>query len=92
MNYIYLDNAASAPLDPEVIVEMSQVMSELIANPSSIHSGGVDAIKQIEKSRNIIARSLNISDEEVFFTSGGTESNNWVLKALAFEKNSQRRS
>src|SRR5690606_12121997 len=77
---IYLDNAATTPLDPEVFQEMTKVMLDCFGNPSSIHSHGREGRTLIEKSRKTIARLLNVSPAEIFFTSGGTEADNMAIR------------
>lgn len=83
---IYLDNAATTKVDEEVINAMIPYFKEKYANASSQHLEGSEAKQILEKSRKIIANALNSKPEEIYFTSGGTESNNWALKGL-FEKN-----
>lgn len=80
MNRIYFDNAATTPIDPKVIETMTQAMREQHGNPSSIHAEGRAARTLIEQARRGIARQLNASIGEIFFTSGGTEANNMALK------------
>ena len=80
MKKVYLDNAATTPMYPEVIREMMTVMQEDFGNPSSSHSFGRQAKSKIELSRKSIAKSLNVSSQEIVFTSGGTEANNWILR------------
>lgn len=77
---IYLDNAATTPLDPAVIERMTEVMASTHGNPSSIHAEGRQARTLIEQARRSIASHLNASIGEIFFTSGGTEANNMALK------------
>lgn len=77
---IYLDNAATTPLDPQVIEAMTVVMQGVHGNPSSIHAEGRQARTTIEQARRTIAKHLNASIGEIFFTSGGTEANNMALK------------
>jgi cysteine desulfurase len=77
---IYLDNAATTPISEEVILEMGNCLRSLFGNPSSIHADGRKAKAAIEESRKKIAVLIGASIGEVFFTSGGTESNNMVLK------------
>lgn len=76
----YLDNAATTPLDREVIEAMLPVMQEHFGNPSSIHSWGRQTRSAIEQARKSIARSLNASPSEIFFTSGGTEADNMAIR------------
>ena len=76
---IYLDNAATTPLDPEVIKAMLPVMQNSFGNPSSIHAWGRETKSAIENSRKTVAKLLNVSPSEIFFTSGGTEANNTAI-------------
>jgi len=80
MKKVYLDNAATTAIRPEVIAEMAKVMAEDFGNPSSTHSFGRQSKSIIELSRKTIAKNLHASTQEILFTSGGTEANNWVLK------------
>jgi cysteine desulfurase len=75
----------------EVKIAMIEAMNECFANSSSIHTPGVQAIKKVEKARHSIANSLNASPEEFYFTSGGTESNNWVLKSAVMNRDLKRK-
>lgn len=77
---IYFDNAATTPMDPEVVDAMIPIMREVYGNPSSIHADGRKARSIIEKSRKKIASFFNASPSEFFFTSGGTEADNMILK------------
>ncbi len=76
---IYLDNAATTPLDPEVIKAMLPIMENSFGNPSSIHAWGRETKSAIENSRKTVAKLLNVSPSEIFFTSGGTEANNTAI-------------
>jgi len=78
-NRVYLDNAATTPLDKEVLDAMLPYMSNHFGNPSSIHSHGREVRSAIEKARKQIAAFLNASPSEIFFTSGGTEADNCAL-------------
>tara|TARA_B110000503_G_scaffold140296_1_gene230756 strand:+ start:312 stop:1445 length:1134 start_codon:yes stop_codon:yes gene_type:complete len=80
MNNIYLDNAATTPVDPRVVEAMIPVLSENFGNPSSIHADGRVARSIIEKSRKKVASFFNASPSEFFFTSGGTEADNMILR------------
>jgi cysteine desulfurase len=80
MKNIYLDNAATTPIDPRVVEAMIPVLSENFGNPSSIHSDGRIARSIIEKSRKKVAAFFNASPSEFFFTSGGTEADNMILR------------
>ena len=79
MNKIYLDNAATTPLNEEVIDAMISVMRNQYGNPSSIHSIGQEAKFLIEETRRKIAKYLNVTPSEIIFTSCGTESNNMII-------------
>ena len=77
---VYFDNAATTPICEQVIAAMSDIMRETYGNPSSIHKDGRQARAAIEGARKTVANCLNASIGEIFFTSGGTESNNMTLK------------
>ena len=79
MDSIYLDNAATTPVLPEVVEKMKQVLSVSFGNPSSIHSQGRTAKTLIEQTRKSIAKELGALPSEIIFTSGGTEGDNMVL-------------
>ena len=81
MKKVYLDNAATTQLRPEVISEMVKILSEDYGNPSSSHSFGRHAKSLIELSRKSIAKGLNCTAQEIIFTSGGTEADNWILRS-----------
>lgn len=83
---VYLDNGASTKVDPKVLEEMLPYFTEKYANASSPHSFGQQSNDSLEKARNIVAKEINANTEEIYFTSGGTESNNIALKGVAFEK------
>lgn len=80
MSRIFLDNAATTPLDSDVLAAMTEVMADTYGNPSSIHAEGRRARSLIEAARKTVANALNCSIGEIFFTSGGTEANNMALK------------
>jgi cysteine desulfurase len=77
---IYFDNAATTPIDPEVMKQMVQVMESQFGNPSSIHAHGREARSLIEKARKTVAGLLHTSPAEIFFTSGGTEADNTAIR------------
>lgn len=79
MKKIYLDYAATTPVDADVLKEMLPYFSEKFGNASSVHSFGQEAKKAIESSRDKIAKILGADSSEIIFTSGGTESNNFAL-------------
>lgn len=80
MERVYLDNAATTPLDKDVMAEMVNVMSNYYGNPSSIHAQGREVRTLIEKARKTVAGLLNATPAEVFFTSGGTEADNTAIR------------
>lgn len=77
---IYLDNAATTPMHPEVVKEITQMMLEEYGNPSSTHSHGRIVRTRIEEARKKIANYLNCTPGEIFFTSGGTEADNMAIR------------
>ena len=79
MKKVYLDNAATTPMDPEVIEAMTVYMRQYFGNPSSIHSFGREVRAGLEKARKSVASLLKVTPSEIFFTSGGTEANNTAL-------------
>ena len=80
MKRVYLDNAATTPISKEIIELMSSLMKHQFANPSSTHSEGRKSKTIVEESRSIIAKILNTYPRNIFFTSGGTESDNMAIK------------
>lgn len=76
---VYFDNAATTPLDPEVIKVMVEAMENDFGNPSSIHSRGRQVKTLVEKARKTVAGLLNAAPAEIFFTSGGTEADNMAI-------------
>lgn len=81
MERIYLDNAATTPLDPAVLEAMMPYLTKHFGNPSSIYSYGRESRMAIENSRKLVAKILNAHPAEIFFTSGGTESSNMAITA-----------
>jgi cysteine desulfurase len=86
---IYLDNSATTQTDPDVSKVMADVMKEVFGNPSSLHGLGVKAERLITQARRVVAQALGVSPQEIFFTSGGTESNNLVIRGVAEEYESR---
>lgn len=82
---VYLDNASTTRIDKKVLKKMLPYLKEKYGNASSMHNYGSEAKKALEKSRNIISKRINADPSEIYFTSGGTEANNWALKGLFFE-------
>ena len=83
---VYLDHNASTPVHPEVLAEMLPFFAEIYGNPSSIHAFGRDARDGVDQARERIARFLQVSPQEIVFTSGGTESDNLGVKGLAWAR------
>ncbi|GAB3934050.1 cysteine desulfurase family protein [Mucilaginibacter myungsuensis] len=77
---VYLDNAATTPMDPAVLKEIYKVMESHFGNPSSIHAHGREARSLLEKARKTVANLLHTSPAEIFFTSGGTEADNTAIR------------
>lgn len=82
-NYFYLDNAATTPVDPQVLKAMEPYYKEKFANPSGIYSSAQEVKKDIEQAREQMAKFLNCDYSEIIFTSGGTESDNTAIKGIA---------
>jgi len=83
---IYFDNAATTKIYDDALTSYVQVSQKFFGNPSSLHQLGVDAYQVLTKARAQVASLLSVQPEEIFFTSGGTESNNWAIKGTALEK------
>lgn len=81
MKKVYLDNASTTAIRPEVIQEMTKVLTEDFGNPSSTHSFGRSAKVLIESARKSIAKQINGTASEIIYTSCGTEANNWILRS-----------
>ena len=90
MKKVYLDNASTTALRPEVIQEITKVMTEDFGNPSSTHSFGRNGKTILELSRKSIAKHLNCTAQEIIFTSGGTEADNWILRSAVEDLKVQR--
>lgn len=82
MNSVYLDNAATTRPDPMVVSTINDLFREHWGNPSSAHEIGSRAKMSLEEARSSVARLINCNDDEVFFTSGGTEADNWALLGI----------
>ena len=84
MRRIYLDNAATTSVSPEVLEAMMPFFTEVYGNASSIHGFGREGKRAIENARRQVMKALNAAaPQEIYFTAGGTESDNWALKAVA---------
>lgn len=83
MEQIYLDHAATTPVDKEVVDVMYPIYNEVFGNPSSVHSFGRKARQLIDEARRVIAKSIHANEKEIIFTSGGTEADNLALIGTA---------
>ena len=85
---IYLDNAATTKTRPEVVEAMLPYFTEYYGNPSSVYEFATPSKKAIAEARETIAKSLGAKTNEIYFTAGGSESDNWAIKATAEAKSS----
>ena len=83
MEHIYLDNAATTPVKQEVLDAMLPYFTQNFGNPSSVYKIAQINKKAIDESRETIAKALGAQTNEIFFTSGGTEADNWAIKGIA---------
>ena len=83
---IYFDNSATTKPYPEALATYTEVATRIWGNPSSLHNLGSQATRILEASRKQIAELIGKKAEEIYFTSGGTEGDNWIIKGVAFEK------
>ena len=79
----YLDNASTSPMSNEVYREMIDAFGSVYGNPSSLHKVGKDAEDLVEKARERVAKAIGASSDEIYFTSGASEANNWAIKGIA---------
>lgn len=80
---VYADNAATTKVSEKALQAMLPCFTEIYGNPSSLHTVGQDAFHKVRDARNTVAECLNCSADEVYFTSGGSESDNWAIKGVA---------
>ena len=81
--FIYMDNAATTKVAPEVVNVMLPFFTEEYGNPSSAYAFSGKIAKKVAEARNTIANAINASQKEIFFTAGGSESDNWAIKGEA---------
>ena len=86
MDRIYMDNAATTAVSPEVLQAMLPYFTDLYGNPSSSHSTGRDARRAVDAARKQVAAAIGAQPTEIYFTAGGSESDNWAIKGTAFAK------
>lgn len=84
MKQVYMDNAATTKMKKEVLDEMMPYFTEQYGNPSSIYRVGRESKKAVEEAREKVAKALGAKAKEIYFTSGGTESDNWAVKGVAY--------
>ncbi|WP_316390791.1 aminotransferase class V-fold PLP-dependent enzyme, partial [Enterococcus faecium] len=83
---IYFDNSATTPIFPQSLDAYVKTSQRIIGNPSSLHDLGNQANRLLQQARKQIADLIHVEPEEIYFTSGGTEGDNWVLKGTMIEK------
>ena len=86
MNRIYMDNAATTAVAPEVLEAMLPYFTQCFGNPSSIHSTGRDAHRAVAAARKQVADAIGATPQEIYFTAGGSESDNWAIKGTAYAR------
>ena len=89
MRKVYLDYSATTPVKEEVINEMLPYFTETFGNASSIHGFGQAAKSALEQARSTVAKTLNTTPDTVYFTAGGSESDNWAIKGVMLANKSK---
>ena len=82
---IYFDHAATSPMDPALMLRSSRYFKEHFGNPSTLYKLGEETSGAIQSARESIAKKINAQPNEIYFTSGGTESDNWALRGILKE-------
>ena len=88
---IYVDNAATTPVSEEVIKAMMPCFTEFWGNPSSLHADGQSAKEVVDAAREKIANAIGCAPTEIYFTSCGSESDNWAIKGAAYAAKGRRK-
>ena len=83
MKRIYLDHSATTPLDEEVLQKMLPYFTEVFGNANSLHGFGLEGAYAVDEARRKIASLIGAKPNEIYFTSGGTEADNWAIKGMA---------
>jgi cysteine desulfurase len=91
MKRVYMDNAATTRMKDAVLHAMVPFMTETFGNPSSVHSFGREARKAVEAARGQVAEAIGAEKHEIYFTGGGTEADNWIVKSAAFSNKQNRK-
>lgn len=91
MKNVYLDYAATTPIDPRVLAKMNRVYKMGLGNSMSLHSKGQKAMSLIEESRQVLAKMIGATAKEIYFTSSATESNNWAIKGVVWASAKQNK-
>jgi cysteine desulfurase len=86
---VYLDHAATTPVAPEVLADMLPYFSQTYGNPATLYAAGAEAREAVDAARQTLADEIGASPEEIFFTSGGTEADNWALKGIMQQSGGQ---
>lgn len=92
MDKIYLDHSATTPLDGEILQKMLPYLTEVYGNADSPHAFGRKAMCAVDRARDMLAELLNVKPQELYFTSGGTESDNWALRSGAYAMKEEGRT
>ena len=83
MRFVYADNAATTPVSQKVVDAVIPYMTEFYGNPSSLYQTGQKAFRAVDKAREQVAAALGADKKEIFFTSGGSEADNWAIRGVA---------
>ncbi|MFZ2054718.1 MAG: cysteine desulfurase family protein [Candidatus Aminicenantales bacterium] len=91
MKRVYLDHIAATPLDPQAVEAMLPYLGEKYGNPQSLHSAGQEALGAVQEARSRVARLIGAEENEIFFTSSGSEANNFAVKGMALARRDRNR-